>query len=334
MRDFWLLLYNLKKDKYMYTNPESSFSISFDSVTKFISAGVCILLIGAAIGTRSILAACLCVLVIGLGYAYSARGYAITGGALVIRRLIGNIEIPLGDIRELRAAEAEDLRGCIRLFGSGGFFGYYGLYRTSKLGKCSWYVTQRDHGVVVVTGDKTFVLSPDDVNGFVMALRMAVSAPQAGLAGSVAGSAQTGRRTGRFAKILAIAIGILALLLTAGALLYSPGPPEYTLNTEGLAIHDRFYPVTLKAAEIDLASIETVNIKTDPDWRVTTRTNGFANFHYASGWYKAANGQKVRMYHADSRILVLLPPKGEGAPVLLEVNQPDAFIRELRQLWQ
>ncbi len=318
----------------MYANPDSSFSVSFDSVTKFISAVVCLLLIGATIGTRSVLAGCLCVLVIGLGYAYSARGYAIKEGALIIRRLIGNIEIPLGDIREVRAAEAEDLKGCIRLFGSGGFFGYCGLYRTSKLGKSSWYVTQRDHGVVVVTGGKTLVLSPDDVNGFVTAMRMAVSASEAGLAGSAAGSVQASRRTGRFAKILAIAIGILALLLTAGALLYSPGPPEYTLNPEGLTVRDRFYPVTLRAGEIDLASVKTVDIKTDPDWRVTTRTNGFANFHYASGWYKVANGQKVRMYRADSRILVLLPPKGEGAPVLLEVNQPDAFIRELRQSWQ
>ncbi len=318
----------------MYANPDSSFCASFDSLTKFISAGVCFFLIGATVGTRSVLAACLCVLVLGLGYAYSARGYAIKEGALVIRRLIGNIEIPLGDIREVRAAEAEDLKGCIRLFGSGGFFGYYGLYRTSKLGKSSWYVTQRDHGVVIVTGDRTLVLSPDDVNGFVTAMRIAISTPEAGPAGSAAGSVPAGRRTGRFAKVLAIAIAILALLLSAGALLYSPGPPEYTLNPEGLSVHDRFYPVTLKAGEIDLASIKAVNIKTDPDWRVTTRTNGFANFHYASGWYKVANGQKVRMYRADSRILVLLPPKGEGAPVLLEVNEPDSFIRELRQSWQ
>ncbi len=318
----------------MLTNSSSSFSASYDSATKFISAAVCLVLLGAAIATRSTLVACLSILVIGLSYAYSPRSYVISEGTLFIRRLVGKAGIPLNAMREVRAAESDDLKGCTRLFGNGGLFGYYGLFRTSKLGKCSWYVTNRGNAVILITGAKTMVLSPDDVNGFVATLRIAASMPDAKLTGSVSSSAQANGRSGGFAKLLGIAIGILVVLLLAGSLLYSPGPPKYTLTAEGLAIHDRFYPVTLKTAEIDVENIKTVDIGTDADWKPTMRTNGFSNFHYHSGWFRAANGRKVRMYRADSRSLVLLPPKGAGTPVLLEVKQPDAFIQEALQAWR
>ena len=63
-----------------------------------------------------------------------------------------------------------DLRWRVRMWGSGGLFGYYGLYYTAGLGKCTWYVTDRSKCVVVVTRDKTVVVSPDDVEKFVTSL--------------------------------------------------------------------------------------------------------------------------------------------------------------------
>jgi hypothetical protein len=105
------------------------------------------------------------------------------------------------------------------------------------------------------------------------------------------------------------------------------------LTPEALTIYDRFYPVTLNAAAVDVEHIRIVDFGVDTDWRPTARTNGFANSHYRSGWYRVANGQKVRMYRADSRRLVLLPPKDDGAPVLLEVSQPERFVEQVRQQW-
>jgi hypothetical protein len=61
---------------------------------------------------------------------------------------------------------------------------------------------------------------------------------------------------------------------------------------------------------------------------------GFANSHYQSGWFLARNGTKMRLYRAASRRLVLLPPSGEGNPVLLEVADPDGFVTQLRALWR
>ena len=36
---------------------------------------------------------------------------------------------------------------------------------------------------------------------------------------------------------------------------------------------------------------------------------------------------------AASRRMVLLPPSGEGNPVLLEVADPDGFVTQLRAAW-
>jgi len=64
-----------------------------------------------------------------------------------------------------------------RLAGSGGLFGYYGLFQTSKLGRSNWYLTNRQHSVVVITASRTVLLSPDDADGFLAAVRQ--SAPVA-----------------------------------------------------------------------------------------------------------------------------------------------------------
>jgi len=116
-------------------------------------------------------------------------------------------------------------------------------------------------------------------------------------------------------------------------MLYSPGPPNYTLTPQSLTVHDRFYPVALQAASVDAGRVRVVDISAGSEWRPVSRVNGFANSHYRSGWFRVANGQTVRMYRAGVTRLVLLPPKAGGAPVLLDVNDPQRFVEDLRQLW-
>jgi hypothetical protein len=129
------------------------------------------------------------------------------------------------------------------------------------------------------------------------------------------------------------AAGILVMLVVGFALLYSPGPPRYTLTSQSLTIHDRFYPVTVQAAAVDVEHIRLIEFGVDTEWRPTARTNGFANAHYRSGWFRVASGKTVRMYWAESKRLVLLPPKGDGAAILLETADPEGFLRQLRQAW-
>jgi len=128
-------------------------------------------------------------------------------------------------------------------------------------------------------------------------------------------------------------IGIGAVGLAIAAATYAPGRPAYTLTRDSLTIHDRFYAVTLRAGDVDVAGVRVVDLATESEWRTTARTNGFANSHYQSGWYKVRGGQKIRLYRADATRLVLLPPKGTGAAVLLDAKDPEEFVQKVRREW-
>jgi len=306
------------------------FPASYDSATKAVSASAFVLMAVIAATTQSVIIGGVTMVLLGLAYAWSPRGYAVEDGSIMVRRLAGSVRIPLGDVREIRAGTADDFRGCIRLWASGGLFGYYGLFRTSKLGKCWWYVTNRQNAIIVVTVSRTTVLSPDDREGFLAAVRM--WAPGLGAAPWTP-DAQLSAGGGSLAKWIAPLIALPVLAFVALAMLYSPGPPGYTLTPASLTIHDRFYPVTVDRAAVEIGQIRIVDIGAGPDWRPVERTDGFANSYYHSGWFRTASGRKVRMYRADSRRLVLLPPKADAAPVLLEVAQPEKFVEDLRREW-
>ena len=310
--------------------PASYDTASYDTTTKIITAVVLVILVSADVFTRSAIVAGLGALLFALAYAYSPRGYAIAGRSIMVKRLIGNVRIPLDAIREARSATRDDFRAALRLWGSGGLFGYYGVFQTAHLGKATWYVTNRSRAVVVVAGSKTTLFSPDDVAGFITAIHEAVPVPKADGSGLPQGAGGSFSSTG---KLIGLTLAILAIALVALAMLYAPGLPSYTLTSDGLTIHDRFYPVTVHASEVDLDQIRVIDLDRDTEWRPTLRTNGFANSHYQSGWFRVANGQIVRMYRAGGRRLVLLPPKGAGTPVLLDAADPDRLASEIRGAW-
>jgi hypothetical protein len=306
---------------------ETHFPASFDLTTKIVSTVICVAFAVAVAVTWNALIGCAAVLFLLLAYGFSPRGYLLTGETLIVRRLIGNVRIPLQGLRVARAATADDLAGAIRLWGNGGLFGYYGLYRTTALGKCHWYVTSRRDAVVVATEPRTVVVSPRDVENFVSTVRSSVADFSARELPEVS---QTAGHTGRIAVVVILS---LVLALVAFAMLWDPGPPEYTLSSTSLAIHDRLYPVTLIPGSVDVPGIRIVDIAVDPVWRPTSRVNGFANLRYRAGWFRVSGGQRVRMYRAAANRLVLLPGAGDQPPVLLEVADPDRFVQAIRQLW-
>src|SRR5271168_3685493 len=159
-----------------------SFPASFDRTTRIISTVVCLGLLAVIFAVHNIILTSLSVFVILLCFAYSPRAYSLEDGTIVVsRRLAGSARIALQDVHAARRATPDDFLGCIRLGGSGGLFGYYGLFSTTKLGRSTWYVTDRSNSVVVITAAKTVLVSPDDPDGFLSTLRtyVPISPPSA-----------------------------------------------------------------------------------------------------------------------------------------------------------
>lgn len=105
-------------------------------------------------------------------WAFSPTGYELDGHDLVVhRRLLRSRRFPIED------ATVEPVGGSwlpgwlhLRLAGSGGFFGWFGVFWRVGEGRFNAYVTARDRGVRIERpGEPDVVVSPQDVDGFVAA---------------------------------------------------------------------------------------------------------------------------------------------------------------------
>ena len=79
--------------------------------------------------------------------------------SIVITHPIGQSVILKSDIIEVRAVERSDIRGSIRLFGSGGFFGWFGIFRNNKFGTYRLYCGQLENLYLVKTLTKKYIIS-------------------------------------------------------------------------------------------------------------------------------------------------------------------------------
>lgn len=98
-----------------------------------------------------------------IAFGYHPMGYTISADELQIRRPFGAIRLPLKEISGAMQVGIHDLGTTNRVFGSGGFLGYFGVYTTGRFGKMICYNTRKDDFVFVEMNDgKKYLLSPDN----------------------------------------------------------------------------------------------------------------------------------------------------------------------------
>ncbi len=307
------------------------FPAQLDGRAKLISAFVVALLTAVplfSLRSNPLAAAILALssaVLIGSAYAFSPRGYEISGRELRVKRLFGDVVFPLDGSRFVRDAGQNDFHGCIRLWGSGGFFGYFGLFWSKALGRTRWYLTDRAKALVIGNQDRVILVSPEDREAFIAALKKS--------AGDAPPAAAQQQPSSPFR--LTFVISAVALLLLAAALFYNPGRAPLDLTGDSLVIHAPFYGLTVPASSVELSGIRVVNLTVEPGWKPVLRTNGFRNFYFSAGNFRTANGQAVKFFSAGAQQLVLLPPsQTDGVPILLDTADPHNFVGQIRQLWR
>ena len=108
------------------------------------------------------------IIILVITYGFSPKGYAFEDRKLVIYRPFQNKFYSTEDILNVSFVDRKELKNSLRVFGVGGLFGYFGLFRNSRYGTMIWYATRRDQFVVIERSNgKTIVLTPDDPNSFV-----------------------------------------------------------------------------------------------------------------------------------------------------------------------
>ena len=112
----------------------------------------------------------------------------LTPDAIVVRRVLRNVVIPLGEIREVRRIEGRDAHFVWRLWGSGRFLRFFGLFYSRSLGEFWAYAGKREDLVLLIRTDgRKIVISPYPPEPFIKAIQEAEGrlSPGWGLAGTV-----------------------------------------------------------------------------------------------------------------------------------------------------
>jgi hypothetical protein len=105
-------------------------------------------------------------------YLLYPKSYTVTNSSLQINRPIGALTIDKKDIKSGEFIPKKDMGVALRMLGNGGIFGYTGYFTTKQLGRMLWYVTYQEKMVLItLTSGKIICVSPDDVTGFVAAMK-------------------------------------------------------------------------------------------------------------------------------------------------------------------
>lgn len=104
--------------------------------------------------------AALLISVLALSALFTVRSYTISGGCLLIRRLLWSTRLPLSG---LMRAQVENLAlgRCIRTCGNGGMFAFTGWYWSKPLGHFRAYATDCRRAVVLRFIHRTVVVTPE-----------------------------------------------------------------------------------------------------------------------------------------------------------------------------
>lgn len=81
---------------------------------------------------------------------------------LIIKRVKGKIIIPLSDIKAINSIDKKQISSAVRLWGSGGLFGYLGIFSNQRFGRFKMYTTELSHLYMIVTETKKIVVSCRD----------------------------------------------------------------------------------------------------------------------------------------------------------------------------
>ena len=105
-------------------------------------------------------------------YIFSPRGYENSIEGIIVRRIAKDVVIPYEKIKNAYISNFS-LKG-VRLWASGGLYGYFGLFYVSGLGKVKAYLTRRKN-IIVIKADEKYAISPENPEQFLMELKTIVS---------------------------------------------------------------------------------------------------------------------------------------------------------------
>ena len=114
----------------------------------------------------------ICLGILLVPYLFAPKSFELTQSGVVVRRLLRSFEIPYSKIKKVYITDLPILG--IRLWASGGLYGYYGLFYLSKLGTVWVYATRRKRVLLLEVDNNRYVVSPENTDEFLKLLERLV----------------------------------------------------------------------------------------------------------------------------------------------------------------
>ena len=97
---------------------------------------------------------------------FIVSGYEVDRQNIRIRRLLWSTEFPMLGLSRIWH-DPQAMRKSLRVWGNGGLYSISGLYQSKGLGRYRAFVTDPESAVVLVLGNRTIVVSPENPSAFV-----------------------------------------------------------------------------------------------------------------------------------------------------------------------
>ena len=159
---------------------------SYDGIVKKVTIAIWILMIAeslffaylfieviplSSLGIVSIVfISCILLIILLVPFLFKPKGFRLTPTSLRIERLLNTITIPYEQIANIQRGKWT--WKAVRLGGSGGLYGYLGLFHLFGIGRVWMYTTNRHKMILIETKKgKRYALSPEKPEDFVSELQ-------------------------------------------------------------------------------------------------------------------------------------------------------------------
>ena len=129
-----------------------------------------------------------------------------------------------------------------------------------------------------------------------------------------------------FMKITAIFLFAMAALF--GYFTYGAFYSTVTIDTDNLHVNVPIYSRTIPLEYVDAEHSKVVDLNQSSEFKLSIRTNGLGVPGYQLGWFERTGGGRIYAVLTERSSVVYLPTT-DGYALLLSIEEPDEFLKEL-----
>jgi len=103
----------------------------------------------------------------GITFLFAPSRYAVNTAGIEINRFLNTKLISIDEITRVARVQPGELGAGLRVFGSGGFMGYLGIFWYSSMGWVRAHCTDRSKLVMITTNKRKYLVSPNEPEDFI-----------------------------------------------------------------------------------------------------------------------------------------------------------------------